>query len=301
MSIEKTADSLFLTFKAYLEKRLGELPAPRDGKDGVNGATGLRGLDGAPGADGKPGVDGERGAQGEKGMDGAAGARGEQGPPGDPGPQGDPGERGAPGADGKDGDPGRDGIDGAKGMDGAQGLPGTDGTPGMKGMDGDPGRDGRDGPPGRDAAQIDILPSINEERSYGRGTYASHKGGLWWAQRPTQGMDGWKCVVEGDSDEEDMILDEDGRTFTFRKIKSSGRVFEKSFVLPTVIDRGVFKEGTEYVRGDCVTWDGSSWIAQEKTIAKPDGGGKAWRLAVKHGRNGRDGRDGIDMTKPVKL
>lgn len=55
--------------------------------------------------------------------------------------------------------------------------------------------------------------------------------------------------------------------------------------------RGVFTPGECYRRGDCVTQDGSLWIARTKTTARPGVDPEAWQLAVKSGRNGRDGRD----------
>lgn len=86
-------------------------------------------------------------------------------------------------------------------------------------------------------------------------------------------------------DDIDLELKDDGRTvlFTFdgKDIKHS---FEIAF--PTVIDRGVFKDGT-YERGDGVTFGGSFWIAQKDTTEKP-GTGDDWRLAVKKGRDGKD-------------
>jgi hypothetical protein len=59
----------------------------------------------------------------------------------------------------------------------------------------------------------------------------------------------------------------------------------------SVIDRGVFKDGTEYDKGDGVTWGGSFWIAQRDTQSKPDAGNGDWRLAVKKGRDGKDAKD----------
>jgi hypothetical protein len=66
--------------------------------------------------------------------------------------------------------------------------------------------------------------------------------------------------------------------------------FELEF--PVIIDRGVYKEGESYVRGDAVTWGGSLWIAQAETKAKPDGPDSGWRLAVKKGRDGKDAKNG---------
>ncbi|OUL98555.1 hypothetical protein [Variovorax sp. JS1663] len=149
----------------------------------------------------------------------------------------------------------------------------------------------KDGEHGRDALDIEILPTINESRRYARGTYASHKGGIWRAMRSTEGMDGWECIVDGDADDE-VELGVDLRTFTLRKIKSSGRVIEKSFKLPVVIHRGIYQADQQYEAGDAATWDGSTWIALQATKDKPGTNSEAWRLSTKRGRDGRDGNRG---------
>lgn len=149
----------------------------------------------------------------------------------------------------------------------------------------------KDGEHGRDALDIEILPAINEARRYARGTYASHNGGLWRAMRSTEGMDGWECIVDGDAGDE-VELGADLRTFTLRKIKSSGRVIEKSFTVPVVIHRGVFQPDQQYEAGDAATWDGSTWIALRSTQEKPGTNPEAWRLSTKRGRDGRDGNRG---------
>lgn len=156
---------------------------------------------------------------------------------------------------------------------------------GVDGKDGRDGRDGRDGVDGKDALDIQVLPSIDEERSYARGTYASHRGGIWVARTKTQGMEGWECIVNG----YDSIVVEfdDERTFTVKSMTSDGRTTEKSVELPVVLDRGVYKSGQDYVPGDAATYGGSLWIAQSKTNERP-GTGDGWRLAVKRGRDGRD-------------
>ena len=53
-----------------------------------------------------------------------------------------------------------------------------------------------------------------------------------------------------------------------------------------VIDAGVWKDGSNYNRGDGVTLGGSFFIAQADTTAKP-GASDDWRLAVKRGADGR--------------
>jgi hypothetical protein len=87
---------------------------------------------------------------------------------------------------------------------------------------------------------------------------------------------------------DDMDVSYDGeKTITLRFAKGE-RTKEFAFEIPVVIDRGVFREGSEYKAGDGVTWAGSFWIAQKHTCAKPDTG-EDWRLSVKRGRDGRDG------------
>lgn len=307
-----------------------------DGRDGEPGKDGEKGLDGAPGRDGVDGKDGAPGLPGERGEKGDPGEKGEDG---QPGADGAPGKDGAPGLDGKDGEPGPAGPPGEPGADGRDGIDGRDGAPGQDGKsvsidevamlveqavqkalaaapvakDGAPGRDGvdgangADGAPGRDALHLEILPAIDADKAYPRGTYAKHAGGLWRSFETTTGMKGWECIVEGDSDDQ-VELGADLRTFTYRKIKSSGRVIEKTFTLPVVIHKGVFKAGEQYEAGDATTWDGSTWIAQRSTQEKP-GVSDAWRLSTKRGRDGRDGlrgekgergaegRAGLDLTQ----
>jgi hypothetical protein len=66
----------------------------------------------------------------------------------------------------------------------------------------------------------------------------------------------------------------------------------KEFRLPIVLDRGVYRTGRTYGKGDGVTFGGSFWIAQDTTSEKPGDGATKWRLAVKAGREGREGKSG---------
>lgn len=61
----------------------------------------------------------------------------------------------------------------------------------------------------------------------------------------------------------------------------------KTVALPCIIDRGPYRTGEKYQKGDAVSYGGSLWIAQDATDEKPDGG-KGWRLAVKKGRDARN-------------
>jgi len=53
-------------------------------------------------------------------------------------------------------------------------------------------------------------------------------------------------------------------------------------------DRGIFKVGEEYRRGEWATHQGSLWICTVETTSDRPGTSAAWRLAVKSGRDGRD-------------
>lgn len=80
----------------------------------------------------------------------------------------------------------------------------------------------------------------------------------------------------------------DERTLLLRFTRGD-EVKEFPLVMPVVLDRGVFREGTTYEKGDACTFGGSLWIAQDRTSAKPDALASGWRLAVKRGRDGKDG------------
>lgn len=147
-------------------------------------------------------------------------------------------------------------------------------------------RDGVDGEDGKDALQLEIMPEIVPEKSYPRGSYAIHSGGLWRSYQKTAGMNGWECLVEG-IDAIDISQD-DERHFTVAATKSSGEKTEKTFSLPVMIYRDIFKEGQKYYPGDSVTWGGSVWYCHDETGDKPgEDGSKGWKLAVKRGRDAR--------------
>ena len=64
------------------------------------------------------------------------------------------------------------------------------------------------------------MPDIVTEKSYPRGSYAIHSGGLWRSYQKTAGMNGWECLVDGiDSID---IRQDDERHFTVVATKSSG-------------------------------------------------------------------------------
>ncbi|MDX0310555.1 hypothetical protein GOC54_05380 [Sinorhizobium meliloti] len=87
---------------------------------------------------------------------------------------------------------------------------------------------------------------------------------------------------------DDLDVSYDGEKSITLKFTQGERVKEFAFTMPVVIDRGVYRDGSEYKAGDGVTWGGSFWIAQKDTSAKPDAGDD-WRLSVKRGRDGKHG------------
>lgn len=138
------------------------------------------------------------------------------------------------------------------------GPPGEAGPPGQRGLQGVPGPEGRGAQGERGVAGKDGTP----------------------------GRDG---VGFDDMTEEHV---DDGR-FLVRRYLHEGKVV-KEFRHQTnqVLDRGVYRSETEYLKGDGATWDGSWWIAQEDKPQGKPGTSKAWRLTVKKGRDGKDGKDG---------
>lgn len=247
-------------------------------RDGVDGKNGVDGKDGADGKDGLPGTDGKNGRDGIDGKDvdidalrsaineavarSVAEAMSNIRLPVD-------------GKDGRDGVDGRDGIDGRDGKDGVNGKDGSDGiglAAAIQDADGNlivtdtkggahnvgrvrgvNGADGRDGKDGAD--------------------------GLSGKDGPN-GRDGFGF------DDMDLVETDEGFVLRF-----SREGVAKDFRIPVPVDRGTFKDGQSYRKGDGVSFGGSFWIAQEDTADKPETG-KGWRLAVKRGRDGRDGAPG---------
>lgn len=199
------------------------------------------------------------------------------------GEKGDTGERGENGTDGSQGEPGPAGPAGERGEKGDPGERGEKGDPGINGKDADPvliermvgeivakippapaGRDGQPGIPGRDG-----------------------KDGL-------NGKDG---LGAEDIHEE---FEDDGRILVRRYIRDGEVVKEFRHKTTTMIDRGVWRAGP-FLKGDSVSYRGSLFIAQEDTSDEPETS-KAWRLAVKRGRDGKDGvMKPVPEPKPVAL
>ncbi len=318
--LEQMTDSLFSAFKGYveqctqplllkvaeLETRLANMPIPINGKDGENGKD----------ADGQAILAAVAGLietmpqcirefiqneflklpvpqDGEKGDRGDAGDNGKDAESVDYEriesrikelmPIAINGDKGEAGMNGKDADP----VDYEliRKMI-PEPVHGKDGKS-IKGDPGENGTNGTNGEDGRDALEIDPLSSIDVTRSYARRTYAIHKGGLWIARRSMPGIDSWECVVDGvDVDATRVDVSEDYRTLTFRFFSSGGKEFHTVKDVPSMIWRGTYKSGNEYLRGDAVTWDGSTYHCEVKTTNAP--GTDDWKLIAKRGRDGKD-------------
>jgi hypothetical protein len=156
----------------------------------------------------------------------------------------------------------------------------------------------RDGVDGRDALQLEILPAIDEQKSYTRGTYAKHAGGLWRSFEQTSGMRGWECIVNGVKSVDTRW---EGKTLIETTTLSDGTTHEtrKSFAVQEY--KGVFAHG-DHEEGDTVTWAGSLWHCNVTgTKALPGDGSSDWTLAVKKGRDGREVVKTERAQGPVKI
>lgn len=278
----------------------------------IKGIT--RGEKGDRGDAGEKGEAGDRGLTGDTGEKGERGIQGETGPIGKDGVPGEKGEKGEPGltAIGEAGERGPRGEKGETGLIGPQGQPGETGQPGQDGESIHPDTislmvvtevakavalipKAKDGEPGRDATQIEVLPTIDPQKSYPRGTEAEYAGGTIRAHRNTEPITarlqdaGWSVVRDGEANFE-VIQSADLRTFTFRKTMTSGRVFESVHKSPVTILRGIHRTDDEYFRGDQTISDNSTWTCVvESTKAKP-GLSPDWLLSARKGDRGKDGK-----------
>jgi len=258
-SLMSTALTPITAKLAELAARLDGLPVPKDGKDGEPGAAG------------------------------ADGAIGPQGPQGEMGPAGPAGEKGTDGASVD-----VDAIN-ARALellnDSIASMEKQAGEIIARKMlelrDGVDGKRGETGPPGRDALQISIESMLDETRSYPRGTFAHHKGGLWRALKTTEGMDGWECIVVG----VDTITHEKtgDREITATTTLSNGTKSALVYKFHEMRHRGTYSDEETYNEGDGVAWGGCQWIARVDGIkgARPiEANADKWSLSAKKGNDG---------------
>lgn len=265
-----------------LEKALGDMPVPVNGKDGRDG---IDGKDGAPGKDANHDVLYAALAEHlEKRLDSRVEAYFERLPPP------------------KDGKDGRDGVNGADGQSiqlddvrdwlaalmrqtvadlpvprhcvggfidrsGALSLSFSDGA--ISSLGTVVGKDGKDCDMAEVARQVGALVEAIE--------------------KPKDGKDG-KDGRDG-LGFKDMSVTFDGeRNLIFRFVLED-RAEELSLTIPFMIYRGVWKRGG-YERGDVVTRDGGSFVALADTVTEPGTKDCDWQLCCKRGADGKNGKEG---------
>lgn len=189
--------------------------------------------------------------------------------------------------DGIDGKDGADGVPGERGENGDPGAPGRDGADGKDGRDGEPGPRGEKGADGRDGLDVRDLFRAEGGRLVATMSDGSVKDlGVFIGKDGAPGRDGRDGRDGADGlGFDDLTFAEDDAGRPVAKFQRGDLV--KQVVLPCIIDRGAYRSGESYGKGDAVSYGGSLWIAQRAATQRP-GEGDEWRLAVKKGRDGRD-------------
>ena len=160
---------------------------------------------------------------------------------------------------------------------------------------GEPGRDGKDGCDGIDGHSVtveEVTAALDSriEAAIARAVLDVERRAQGVLERavermpkPADGKDG----VDG-FNLDDLQIEDDGEgNLTLRFVRGE-LVRERTVRLPSVSDRGVFRDGEDYRKGAGVTFGGSWWIAQKDAPEGKPGTSPDWRLAVKKGRDGRD-------------
>lgn len=134
-----------------------------------------------------------------------------------------------------------------------------------------------------------ILPMIEADKLYPRGTLAKHNGGIVRAYKNTSTLGdggiepaGWEVLVNGVSD---LVVGVNERDVVIKSVMTDGRINEQQVRMPMMLYRGVWS-GKTYEQGDTVSFGGSLWHCEKQTEAKP-GESEDWKLAVKKGRDGK--------------
>lgn len=140
---------------------------------------------------------------------------------------------------------------------------------------------------GKDAIELEIQPSVDFQKSYPRGIYACHKGGVIRSYKSTQEDHGWEVVLNGVAGVTQKQVDE--RTVEIVTEMTDGKKETAKFSYPAMIYRGIWKDETKYTRGDTVTFGGSLWHCDNPTEEEKPGtvnNSKCWTLCAKKGRDG---------------
>lgn len=171
-----------------------------------------------------------------------------------------------------------------------EGRPLPEAIKGGQGPEGPPGKDGRDGTSVsvEDVERMVHARMAQWELDFERRAQGVLERAVERMPKPADGKDGRDGVDGKDGvGFDDLALEHDGeRGFTFRLIRGA-EVREYGFTIPAVLDRGVYREDNDYLKGDAVSFGGSLWIAQRDVPPGKPGQCDGWRLAVKKGRDGR--------------
>lgn len=171
-------------------------------------------------------------------------------------------------------------------------------NPPPAGEKGDPGQDGKDG----DSVSMEDVERMVQGKvaewalDFERRAQGVLERAIERMPKPADGKDGRDGADGSDGKDglgfDDLTVEQSSDRGVVLRFSRGEQVREFALNFPVVIDRGVYKSGSDYRAGDGVTFGGSWWIAQKDAPADKPGQGDGWRLAVKRGRDGKDGKDG---------
>jgi len=152
------------------------------------------------------------------------------------------------------------------------------------------------GEPGRDGV-FRAPVGWERGREFVQGTFARHRGGLWWSYRDTDSEPGsgandtgWVIVADGVA-RIDVVAGDASTNFTLAVLQSSGALTTHEVDMPIVEFRGVWSADEEYAQNALVVRTGSLWIAKRASRAATPSTPEAaddWQLVAKRGKDGID-------------
>lgn len=151
---------------------------------------------------------------------------------------------------------------------------------------------------GKSITVEDIMPVLEKMQSawaleWERRAYDLLQKAVDRIPKPKDGVDGFGF--------DDMTVEHDGERALTIKFAQGEREKRFDFTLPIILDRGVFREGSDYLKSDGVTFGGSFFIAQTDAPQGKPGESDDWRLVVKRGRDGKNYEPRETKTTSVKL
>lgn len=166
-------------------------------------------------------------------------------------------------------------------------------------------KDGRNGVDGKSVTAAEVLDAMQPEITkwaldFERRAQDILHRAVENIPKPANGKDG-KDGIDGLGFDDLTVEQLDERHIVLRFTRGDV-VKEFPVELAGFVDRGVFKHGETYERGDSVSWGGSTFFAQKRAPEGEPGASADWRLGVKRGRDGKDGVvKTIDPNATVKI